>query len=288
MSTLLIIDFNNTVIRSLAVNKDLSWEGVPTGGIFGFVTQVTARIHEYAPDHLLVCSDKPPYLRKDIFPDYKKKPPKVAITEEEKEQKEQYFEALQLNLEYSRTFLEIINVPIWQLKGLEADDLIAYIIRNKVNEYDKIIVLSNDDDLNQLLIYPNVYFHKRKKQYGYDEFKEDHPYAEPADWVQLSALSGTHNAVPGIHRVGLKTAAKILSDPSKRRKTMLEHKALYERNLKLIQLPYPFYQKPVRLPTLATPVLIERDLMSFLNSLGIQYTGRMMEAFSEYSHRRPA
>jgi len=69
--TLLLIDFSNTVIRSLAVHQQLSFNDIPTGGLFGFVNQLANVVNMYKPDKILVCKDQPPYYRSKLYPEYK-------------------------------------------------------------------------------------------------------------------------------------------------------------------------------------------------------------------------
>ena len=72
MRKILIVDFMNTLLRSLAVNANLADErGISTGGFYGALTQLTSKINKHQPDVVVFCSDTRPYYRTTLYPDYK-------------------------------------------------------------------------------------------------------------------------------------------------------------------------------------------------------------------------
>ena len=283
MKTLLIIDLANTVIRSVAVHQQLSFNDVPTGGLFGVANQFASCINKYHPTHVLLCRDTPPYLRKQLYPEYKQDRKKQG-------EGDLFSEMIQVSFKLVEKFFQLFQIPTWGIEGIEADDLIARttIECNRRSTFDKIYVLSNDDDLNQLLVYDNVTLLRKNKEYTIDSFKQDFPKVRPDDWNLLSAMTGTHNGVKGIPRVGLKTALKYFSDtdPDKLIDVCLQHEDLINRNLELIQLPYPkFDWDSVAVPTLEKPQLNESELIRYLDLYGIRYSQSMTNAFYKYSTR---
>lgn len=271
---LLVVDYLNTIIRSLAVNKDLSSGELSTGGVYGFITQLSHYINKYEPDSILVCKDKRPYLRELDFPNYKINRKKSG------DEVNDFFQKLNENCKLVDDFLNLLNISVWSEPGFEADDLIASCIKKHNKDFDKIYILCNDNDLYQLLSYENVKIIKKDSLYGKKEMYEDekHPGATPELWVEITSLSGTHNNVPGIEKVGLKTALKILNNPEKLKKVMEEHFELINRNRKLIQLPY----KQIDTIPISKIKVNESVLIKFLLSIEIQYTNRMHQAFSKY------
>jgi DNA polymerase-1 len=284
MKNLLIVDFANTVIRSLAVHQELtSPHGEPTGGLFGFIGQIANKLTTFRPHHVLVCKDAPPYLRKQHYPDYKANRKKSG----DSEKSDLFFAAMNVSFRQVNEALQFLDIPTWSIEGLEADDLIASFVINSTEEYDKICILSNDDDLFQLLEFDNVVLIKKNEEFGKAQFKELYPTIEPKDWVEVTALAGTHNGVAGIPRVGIKTAIKILNDEKKLAKVFDEHFNLIKRNVSLIELPYCRYLDSwYTLPTLTTPRINETQLIRLLDNYGIRYHTYFMEAFSRYSNRR--
>lgn len=284
MKTLLLIDFSNTVIRSLAVHPMLtSPHGEPTGGLFGFVGQIANQLSKHQPTHVLVCKDAPPYLRKKMYPTYKSDRAKNRDTEKS----QNFFAAMNISFKQVDECLKYLDIPAWSVPGLEADDLIAATIQRHVNDYDKIIILSNDDDLFQLLVHENVFLLKKNKEFGYKEFKELYPDINPDMWLLVTALAGTHNAVSGIPRIGIKTAIKIINDDQKLIDVYEKHEDLIKQNLILIELPLAGYcVKDLVFMDLKTPVINETLFIRFLDQYGIRYSTQFMESVYPYSSRR--
>lgn len=283
MKTLLLIDFSNTVIRSLAVHQELtSPHGEPTGGLFGFMGQMANQLSKHKPTHILVCKDTPPYLRKQKYPAYKSDRNKNRDTEKSQD----FFAAINISFKQVDDCLKYLDIPSWSIKGLEADDLIALMVQRYVNDYDKIVILSNDDDLFQLLIHDNVFLLKKNKEFGKKDFQDLYPNLEPDSWSVITAMAGTHNGVAGITRVGIKTAIKILNDEKKLEKILNEHQELIGENLTLIELPYREYTENIQFEELSTPKIHETQLIQFLDQYGIRYSTQFMESVYPYSRRR--
>ena len=184
MNTLLLIDFHNTVMRSLSVHKFLVWEGEYTGGIYGVFGQLVGIIHRHKPDAILNCTDAKPYLREKLYPGFKGDRKKKTYKEEEGFD---FYEALNQNISSTLKLLDTLNIPTWKIAGLEADDLIASASLYYKDQYDKIIILSNDTDLNQLLVHLNIFMYKKQKLYGCKEFQKEFPI-DPDQWVDYTAM----------------------------------------------------------------------------------------------------
>lgn len=278
-NTLLIIDFCNTVIRSYSVHPQLSNGDEPTGGLFGTIHQLVKKITDYKPSHIIVCKDKKPYLRNLQYPQYKNDRP--PSNEERRVD-------IGISFKQVTTLFEEMKIPIWEVAGLEADDLIAKLIIDYHQDFNKILVLSNDDDLNQMLHYKNVALFRKNKEYTYHSFKQDYPKVEPKDWVLITSMSGTHNAVQGLPRVGIKTALKYFDDIDLLETIYAKHTKLLDDNYKLILLPFPDINwNVIETPKLLCPQIHEASLIRFIDRYNIRYTTSMMKAFQLYSKRNP-
>lgn len=274
MKNLLLVDYSNTVLRSLAVNSGLTWEGVCTGGLYGFITQLASTINKYNPTHIVVCKDYPPYFRKQLYPDYKE--------DRKTAEKPDWYDSRSATYMMVDNFLKLMGITPWASKGHEADDLIAHITKELHYDYDNIFILSNDDDLFQLLNYANVTLLKKSGNMTYKKFKEEFPTLEPQQWITVTAMTGTHNNITGIPRCGLKTAIKWLNQlitPAK----MLENEELIKRNKALISLPIDTQQFPIQLVTPVRPVVNTRQIIRYTSQYGINYTGAMDKAFSQFT-----
>ena len=272
MRTLLLIDFNNVLHRGFSVHSHLSFAGKSTGGLFGFTLQLSQMIGKYQPDDILVCLDSPPYFRSDVYPQYKKLRAKAKDPEREK--------AIGQNRKLVTQLLEELSIRTWGEEGMEADDLIAAACDKHHDDYDRIVIGSNDDDLYQLFKYENVYFRSKKGNkesglYSADDFYEDNADMTLRKWMRLLMMKGTHNDIAGIKGIGPAKAEAVLAE-GRWRKFYKENEEELDLYHSLIQLPY--------VNTLEVPELIRlgfntRKLMRFLASNGIEYTGYMKNAF---------
>ncbi len=96
-------------------------------------------------------------------------------------------------------------------ENMEADDLIGEYCLN-APESEDIIVMSKDKDLLQLMCMPNVEIHDFTNLITKKMFLEEHG-VEPEQYLDLKALAGDKSDnIPGIKGVGLKTAAKYLTE----------------------------------------------------------------------------
>lgn len=279
---LLIVDFSNTLMRSLAVNQNLTFNGQVTGGLYGVVHQLVLKLKTYQPSHIVFCTDSHPYLRSKYYPEYK--------ANRKKNSKPDWFPWVKYNSESLIEFLNLVRIPIYEQAGLEADDLIAALVRRHCKEFEQVIVLSNDDDLYQLLDATNedqqhnVILSRKSGDQDYQSFKKEYPELEPKDWIVLTAMTGTHNNITGIYRCGAVTAYKLLKEykatgtlPDK----MKENEHIIRENSLLIKLPLPGVE--IDHLALTTPEFKQRAIMRFLTRFGITYTNSMNVAFDHYT-----
>jgi 5'-3' exonuclease len=124
--------------------------------------------------------------------------------------------------------------------GFEADDLIAQI--TKTYHDQKIVIISTDEDLYQLLS-ENVSMYSIKKKQLYTEHNlwKDHRII-PKEWGEVKAIAGcTTDCIPGIEHVGEVTACKYITKKlpvsQKTYKAIKDGKSIIERNRKLVVLP---------------------------------------------------
>jgi len=272
--TLLLVDYSNVMHRSIAVKKDLfSYNGRYTGGLYGFISQISKAINDFIPTNLLICKDTKPYLRSKEYEDYgtfKKRDNPNEVDGDTN--------FIGESITYIDEFLEKFNIPTVGSVGYEADDYIALAVKKFHQDYDRIIILSNDDDLYQLMIHDNVFVAKKKGLYGKQEFIEEFEI-DPLKWVDVTAMSGTHNSIEGIPRIGYKTAIKLLKKKGvKLLEVQEKNSELIERNRGLITLPHKTLTELV--VDLEIPPFTERKFLNYLLSYEISMTSAMSRAFS--------
>lgn len=267
---LMLLDFNNILRRSYHAHSSLSFAGLSTGGIFGFINQLCKHVNLYRPQWVMICSDHPPYKRKEVFKAYKEDRKKV------KAEPGQYRD-LADNRKLVLEFLELLNLPFWEEPGYEADDLMGFIVQKHRTAFDSIILVSNDDDLFQLLQYPQVSLQRGKGDVYTKETFEAEYKMDPEDWVMIVALQGSHNGVPGIEGVGPVKAAKIISSRQSWNKIYSDHKDELDLYMKLARLPY---DTELEMPVLRQPARYrERRMSAFFTRLGITMTQIHRDAF---------
>jgi DNA polymerase-1 len=264
--TLLVFDFNNLLMRGLSVHPGLEFAGKPTGGFFGFLNQFCSQINNHKPSDVVICNDYPPYLRKELQPEYKadRKPLEPDV-----------YEILKLSRIYCRDFINLLGINLYEEKGHEADDLIAIICDEYSYDYNKIVIISNDSDLYQLFKFPNVYLQKGKVSYSRKDFEKDYPGISIRDWIWIKAMAGTHNGIKGLHRVGDITAIKILKDEDRFSEIKKEHGELLDLNRRLIKLPFI---NDIELSEINKPNFSMRKVIMYLSNFGIKFQGNFKNA----------
>lgn len=230
--TILLFDMNNIIMRGMGSIPYLSYNGKFTSGLYGTISQMAKYTLVHEPDYIVICNDAPPYYRKELFPDYKKR------TKERTEKDEEIYSNLKESREYCHSVMGFLKIPIVQCKGFEADDMIACLVK-AYQDKNKIIIISNDSDLYQLLSNPNVIMDKGKSGlFSLRELKRD--YGITADrWIEILSIAGSHNAVPPIKKgIGVKTALKIIKNKENYKDIFKKYKNDIILRSKLAMLPF--------------------------------------------------
>lgn len=186
MSDILVVDSSWLLHRSKhTVGDILSHNDMKTGIMFGFFWSMLKFAKEYKTSKMVFCFDSRENNRKNVYSGYKFKRNHQEKTE---------FETLMDNAAFEQ-FKKIPGLlqqlgfrHIYRRKGLESDDLIASICIHNPQYRDRMIVISNDNDLLQLLPYCKGIVNAKgfidaegfKTQYG----------IEASDWKLVKAYAG--------------------------------------------------------------------------------------------------
>jgi len=241
--TWLILDCNYLCHRARHSTGDLSYEGSPTGVIYGFLKSISYFQERFDTPHVVFCWDSKTNKRYDIFPKYKanRKRSDDEFTEEQIE----FENAFRMQMvKLRRFYLKAIGYKnVFVQKGYESDDIIASVCQ-KLPHQDKAIIISSDKDLYQL-IRDNISMHNPQKgtTVTLQSFRKEYGFL-PHEWKMVKCLAGcSTDGVPGIPRVGEKTAIKYilgnLKDTTKAFADIVSKKGMkiYKRNWKLVVLP---------------------------------------------------
>lgn len=278
LGNLLLVDYANIFSKGWHVHRNLTYRGVNTGGLFGFVSQVCNAVVKNEIDTVLVCHDAKPYVRLKECPTYKQNRTYPDDPE--------LVKMLTHNHRMCHEFIIEAGIPQWRTPGYEADDLIAAGISLHKNSSTKIVVMSSDTDLYQLFNCPTpVFFWKNNKAYSVKDFKKEYGVSSVKDWKLIMAMTGGHNNLEKVPSVGIKTAVKIISDPEKLDEVTCRYKNVIETNLSLGKLPYDSGWKKYPVPRLGINTISLRKAILSLSKSGIQLSPVMENALLRLAER---
>lgn len=209
---LLLIDANNLInacYYATAQGKReeelmKSSKGVYTNAIKALIERFISIVRIYAPTHVAIaCDDKRESLmrRTEIYAEYKKN---REVEEKPRPLIEQIPLAYQL--------FEAMNLPVFKVDQMEADDVIGHFARRFVIEdRGDVIILSNDKDLFQLLDGIVIQVLSGNTEVTRESFILRYEGLTPEQFADFKALCGeVGDNIPGIPGVGEKTAIKLL------------------------------------------------------------------------------
>lgn len=273
--TLLVVDLSNQVYKAVASHQGLTSKRVFTGGLYGFLVSLCVAIKETHAHEVVIGGDSRPYIRSRDYPMYKKL--------RAKDPDDPILKAFQQSMGLVKDLCVELGLPIWMVPGFEYDDLIAHCIMKYRHRYGKIVAMSNDSDLQQLLWAKNFSIYKGKKGgfYGLSEFEKEWPGITPDQIPMAIAMMGSHNDVEGISGLGPKTAIKALRDPFKMREIRAKHAALIDRNLPLIQLPHAEFPYGQGIPKPFKAFDSPRSLYRFCGTYDITVESFMIKALEQ-------
>ncbi len=154
--------------------------------------------------------------------------------------------------------------------GYEADDLIAQACQ-QLPEEDQIVIVSNDQDLYQLLS-DRVSIFKKGDYYRADHFWNDYDI-EPAMWPRIKAVAGcSSDNIKGVRRIGVATAVKYVKGVLNQgvcSEKIAESQNLIDENLKLVELPFEGTPRV----QLTKDKIDLKEWQEVCNELGLEWVG---------------
>jgi DNA polymerase-1 len=207
MEKLFLLDAYALIFRSyyaLIRNPRINSKGLNTSAILGFVNTLNEIITKEKPTYLGVAFDHGKTFRHEAFPEYKA-------------QREATPEDITLSVPIIKDILRAFNIPILQVDGYEADDVIGTLALKAGEAGVETYMLTPDKDYGQL-IRSNVFMYRPRHGGGYDiigekEVQEKYGIPTPQQVIDLLALMGdSADNFPGCPGVGEKTAAKLINE----------------------------------------------------------------------------
>lgn len=236
----IIIDSSALAHRVKYTLAEMSTEFYDTGVIYGFLKKMLEISKTFQTNQFLFAFDSKYSKRKEIYPEYKAKR-KQDIPEDIKLLNEKcYKQLLQLR---TQVLPQIGFKNIFQVKGYEADDIIALLVKKYRDDY---VVYSGDADLYQLLNYCSMY-KPNHSLYTLADFEKEYEIT-PKQWVMVKAYAGcSSDNVIGIKGIGEKRAiAYIKGEASAKIKESIEKSMdMVEANKHVVRLPMKNLKKVV-------------------------------------------
>ena len=207
MKKLFLLDAYALIFRSyyaLIRAPRINSKGLNTSAIMGFVNTLNEIITKENPDYLGVAFDLDKTFRHEAYPAYKA-------------QRDATPEDIKLSVPYIKDILRAFNIPILEVSGFEADDVIGTIAVKAGAQGIQTYMLTPDKDYGQL-VRENVFMYRPRHGGGYEilgtkDIAEKYGIQSHEQVIDLLALMGdSADNFPGCPGVGEKTAAKLINE----------------------------------------------------------------------------
>ena len=280
-NALFLVDASGFIFRAFHALPPLSRpDGTPVNAVYGFVNMLARLRSEFhAADIAVIFDAKRENFRYEIYPQYK------ANRGETPSELVPQFSII-------RDATHAYGLPVIELEGYEADDLIASYAREAVAADREVIIVSSDKDLLQL-IRPGV---RMLDPIKYELMGADAAVKKfgvpPAQVVDVQALAGdSTDNVPGVPGIGIKTAAELILQygdletllacageikQNKRRENLIEFAEQARLSKRLVQLADDA-PLPLSLTNIKPPPYNEAVWFAFLQEQGFKSLIRRME-----------
>ena len=195
---MILVDGSSYLYRAFHAMPPLSnAEGQPTGAVLGVLNMLHKLVNEYRPERMAVVFDAPgKTFRDEMFAEYKANRP--PMPDELRSQIEPLLEAI-----------ELMGLPLLRIGGVEADDVIGTLARHVDG---KVLVSTGDKDMAQLVDGRVSLVNTMTDTYLDPAGVEEKFGVRPDQIVDYLALIGdSSDNIPGVPKVGPKTAAKWLT-----------------------------------------------------------------------------
>ncbi len=199
---LLLVDISSYFYRAFHAMPDFkSPSGEPTGAIYGVANMLNRLRHDYPSDYSACVFDpKGKTFRDDIYPDYKATRSPMP-------------EDLAHQIGHIREVCEALGWPCVEVAGVEADDVIGTLSVHATTHGVDTVISTGDKDLAQL-VNKNVMLINTMTNEKLDIDGVINKYGVPPERIvdYLALMGDTVDNVPGVEKVGPKTAVKLIAE----------------------------------------------------------------------------
>ncbi|BEH09074.1 MULTISPECIES: DNA polymerase I [Geobacter] len=200
--TLFLIDGSSYIYRAYFAIRHLSSPaGFPTNALYGFTQMLLKVIKDHHPGRLAVVFDKGrTTFRTEIYPDYKAN--RAAMPDD-----------LVPQIGPIKEMVRAFSIPVLELEGYEADDIIGTIARRCEEQGLEAVVVTGDKDLMQIVSdHIRLLDTMKDRVSGIPEVVERFGVG-PGQVIDILGLAGdTSDNIPGVPGIGEKTATKLIQE----------------------------------------------------------------------------
>lgn len=187
-------------------NPRINSKGMDTSAIMGFMNALMDVIKREKPDHLAVAFDKGgSTYRYEMYKEYKA-------------HRDETPEAIKIAVPYIQELLKAMHIPIIEVPGFEADDLIGTLAKQAEKEDYKVFMVTPDKDFAQL-VSENIFMYKPARMgndieiWGIPEVLAKFEIERPEQVIDFLGMMGdAADNIPGLPGVGEVTAKKLLKE----------------------------------------------------------------------------
>jgi len=197
---LFLIDGTAFIHRAFHAIRGLSnSSGLPTNAVFGFCRMLLKLIEDRSPEYVVLLFDaKGPTFRHDLFHDYKANRPPMP-------------EELTVQLPYIKKVTESLRLPVLEMPGYEADDLIGTLARRAEAEGFSVVMVTGDKDFLQLITEQTTIWDPMKDQCFDQKSVQESFGLRPNQLIDVMGLCGDAvDNIPGVPGIGQKTALDLI------------------------------------------------------------------------------
>jgi DNA polymerase-1 len=199
--TVYLIDGTAYIHRAFHAIRDLSnSKGMPTNAVFGYSRMLLSLVEQKKPDLIGVAFDsKGPTFRHEEYPEYKANRPPMP-------------DEMAQQIPWIKQVTEGFRIPIIELPGYEADDLIGTLSAQAQAQGFQVVMVTGDKDFVQLVT-PSAVIWDPMKEITIDTEAVKNTYGlTPAQMIDVQGLSGdTTDNIPGVPGIGPKTAVSLIA-----------------------------------------------------------------------------
>ncbi len=207
LRTLVLIDGHGLVYRAYhAMTPNLATtKGEPTNAVFGFTLMLLEVLRLYRPDQIVMTFDTGRTFRHELSADYKAHRPSMP-------------DDLRVQMDRIRQMVEAFDIPIREVRGFEADDVIGSLAtRAATGGYD-VTVVTGDSDLLQIVgdrievVTPRAYNNfSETRTYDVAAVRERYGFDPPLVPDYKALVGDTSDNIKGVPGIGEKTAKALIA-----------------------------------------------------------------------------